>query len=123
MRNALQAFKVYAQKQRTPSKRQEASAIAVIVRHMAGSIGSHSVIEDGIRHLMAPGDETRVAVNASDTRFYPSKWGMVSPGYEWESFERRLPGLLGLREPSPLIKKHWSMSSSTEALRLNPPDV
>ena len=79
--------------------------------------------ERGLLAVMAPGQESRVRVDASEGRFHPSRWphpetaGAV-PGRDFSNLEERLPPLLGIRGPGTLLDKKWDLKSATAAFGL-----
>ena len=116
LRGALTSLRVYAEMQSTAATKAEAAAVYLAVRI---SNGENGAVEWGVRRKLAPGQEARVAVNASNSRFLPSRWASNENLSDFAQFEKRLPSLIGLRPPSSLTNQTWALRSSTHALGLD----
>jgi len=84
------------------------------------STSGQDIVEKGILSIMAPDQETRIQVDANDSRFKPSLWTHETnsgncAGSVFNNFQHRLPGLLNIRTPGSIGDKKWDIISSTVA--------
>jgi len=83
--------------------------------------------EEGVGAALAPGQESRVRVEAADARFHPSQWtdkavsGLDASGAAFEALQQRLPDLLQVRTPGSLLDKKWDLKSASVALGIDSP--
>jgi len=83
--------------------------------------------EEGVGASLAPGQESRVRVEAAEARFHPSQWtdkavsGADASGAAFEALQQRLPGLLQVRTPGSLLDKKWDLKSAAVALGIDSP--
>ena len=80
-------------------------------------------LEKGLLVALAKGQESRIAVDGSSSRFHPSRWtdpdtSGACPGRNFYLYQERLPALLSIRSAGKLLGKKWDLKSATTAFGL-----